>query len=378
MSKSGIMRIKLSGGRFKKAELPFFILGDLAPLQDMVVDVAKWLFKKEHGQRRSPSSFDQTYLKIVRLHSGSTVAEIDVDTTRMIPDGVPVPNQKHFETAANNIVDVIGLAERGAEHLNGRIPPRCMAYFNRMGRSLMGNEVMEITAANQQTGRLTQQSREVLIRHSVGEIMRNVTVRGVISEADLKNMRFRLEPIYGSIINCPFPEQHVETVLDALDSYKKSEDSARMQVRVQMTGIYDRQDRLQRVEPIRSIEPLDPLDVDARLDRFRNLRDGWLEDGGVAPDHQGLDWLSSVFERYYPDDLQLPRTYPTAEGGVSLEWSAGKREIDIEVNLQNRTGKWIAFNKDSKRIDEEKELELDVLDSWKWVGKRLQDLMGTL
>ena len=118
-----------------------------------------------------------------------------------------------------------------------------------------------------------------------------------------------------------------------------------------MTGIYDRQDRMQCAEPIRSIEPLDPLDVDARLDRFRNLRDGWLEDGGVAPDHGGLDWLSGVFERYYPDDLQLPRTYPTAESGVSLEWSAGNQEIDMEVNIDDNTGEWYVFNRDSKHSE---------------------------
>lgn len=208
--------------------------------------------------------------------------------------------------------------------------------------------------------------------------MRDVTLRGLISEVDLKNMRFRLEPIYGSAIHCPFLEQHMETVLEALNNYKNSKDRNKIRVRVQMTGTYDMQDSLQRVESVRSVEPLDLLDVGARLDEFRNLQDGWLEDGGVAPDHDGLDWLSGIFERHYPDDLQLPRTYPTAEGGVSLEWSAGKLEIDIEVNLHNRTGKWIVFNKDSKLIEEERGLELDVSDGWEWMGKRLQDLMGTL
>lgn len=375
MTKSGIMSVKLSGGRFKEAELPLFILGDLAPLQDMIVDVAKGLYKEESGRKRSPSSFDQTYLKIVGLRPGSTIVEIGIDTTRMILDGAPVPNQEHFEAAANSIVKVIGLAEQGAKHLNGRVPPRCMAYFNRMGRSLMSNEVMEIMSANNHTARLTQQSREALVRYSVGEIMRDITIRGVISEADLKNMKFRLEPIYGTIANCPLLEQHTETVLDAFNSYK-NEGNDRIQVRVQMTGTYDRQDRLQRVESIKSVEPLDPLDVDARLDRFRNLQDGWLEDGGISPDHEGLDWLSNVFKRYYPDDLQLPRTYPTAEGGVSLEWSVGNREIDMEVNPVDRAGEWYVFNKDSKRGEEEKSLNLDCPDDWKWVDERLQKLMG--
>ena len=375
MTDKAFMRVRLSGGRFKKAELPFFILGDLVPLQEMVIDVAKWLFKEKHERRRSPSGFEQTYLKIIGLHGGSSVAEIGIGTTRTILDDVPVPNQEHFETAASNIVDVIKLAEQGAEHMNGSIPARCMGYFNRVGRGLLDNEAMEITAMGLRTARLTQQSREVLVRHSVGEIMRDTTIRGVVSEADQKNMMFRLEPIHGTMVRCPFLEQHRETVIEALASYKNYEDRDKVQVRVQVTGIYDRQDRLQRVESVRSVEPLDPLDVDSRLDEFRNLRDGWLEDGGVAPNHTGLDWLSGVFERYYPDGLQLPRTYPTADGGVSLEWSSGAREIDIEVNLENHTGEWYVFNKDTKSSEDEKKLELDKPDDWKWVGKRLQGLM---
>ena len=370
-----IMCIKLSGGRFKEAKLPLAILVDLTPLQNVIVDVAKWLFKKEHGRERSPSSFDQIYMNITELRGGSTIAKIDIDTTRMILDGAPVPNQEYFERAVNLIGDDIRLAEQGTQPSNGHIPAKYMAYFNRIGRSLACNEVMEITTTNQRTARLTQKSREVLVRHSVGEIMRYTTVRGVISEADFKNMKFRLEQIYGSFINCPLPEQYKDTVHDTLGSYK-NRDGAKTRVRVQMTGTYDRQDRLLRVETVSGIEQLDPLDVDARLDEFRNLRDGWIDEG-VAPRHKELDWLSDTFGQYYPDDLQLPRTYPTADGGVSLEWSAGNLEIDIEIDLNNHTGKWIVFNKDSRQIDEEKELKLDEPDSWGWMSEQLQALMGS-
>ena len=189
-------------------------------------------------------------------------------------------------------------------------------------------------------------------------------------------MKFRLEPIHGARVHCTFLEQHRDTVIEALASYRSNEEHGRIRVRVQGTGIYDRQNGLQRVESIRSVELLDPLDVHARLDEFRNLRDGWLEDGGVAPDHAGLDWLSDAFERYYRDDLQLPRTYPTADGGVSLEWSSGDQEIDIEVDLEGHLGEWCVFNKGTEHIDEEKRLELDKPGGWKWAGERLRDLMG--
>lgn len=374
MADHPFLQIRMRGGRFNEAELPFFILGDIAPLQDMVVDVAKWRFKNKQVRRRSPSSFNQTYLKIVGLHAGSTLAEIGIGTTRTILDGAPVPQQKYFEEAARDIVDIIRLAEQGAEYLNGNMPPRYMAYFNRIGRSLRGNEEMELVFTNQHKACLTPQSRKVLVCHSGDMITQDMTLRGVIFDVNLKNMKFQLQPIHGSSVFCPFLEQHRELVVEALKRYKKDGDGSKMYVQVQVAGAYDMQDRLQVVEPAKSVEPLDPLDVSASLDEFRSLRDGWLDGEGKAPDHDGLDWLSDAFERHYPDDLQLPRTYPMADGGVSLEWSLGVREADIEIDLKNHVGEWYVFNKYTERGEEEETLELEKSADWEWVSKRLRSL----
>ena len=118
------------------------------------------------------------------------------------------------------------------------------------------------------------------------------------------------------------------------------------------------------------------MDVGSRLDELRDLQDGWLDGDGVAPDHAGLDWLSGVFKMYYPDDVQLPHTYPTEDGGISLEWSSDAWEIDIEVDLKKHTGEWYAFDKNDKNCEEEKNLELDRPDDWKWAGERVRVLMG--
>ena len=261
---------------------------------------------------------------------------------------------------------------KSAERLNDHMPAQYMAHFNRVGRSLLDGETIEITATDKSAACLTQKSREVLVRHSGGEMTRNTTIRGAVSEADLKNMVFRLEPIYGTSARCPLPGLHEKTVIEALDGYRNDEDPVR--VLVQATGVYDIQNRLQRVESVQNVELLDPLDVDAILDEFCNLHDGWLEDGGVAPDHAGLDWLSDIFGQYYPSDIQLPHTYPTADGGVSLEWSFGVRDVDIEVNLKDHTGEWCVFNRDIKLSEESKRLPLNEADSWKWASLRLREL----
>ena len=181
-------------------------------------------------------------------------------------------------------------------------------------------------------------------------------------------MTFHLRPIYGLPVRCRFTEQHRDDVIAALDGYKN------VKVLVRGTGIYDRQNNLSRVEPVEHVAQLDTLDVDAQLDDFRNLQDGWLNGEGTAPNHAELDWLSEVFGRHYPDNLPLPHAYPTADGGVSLEWSLGAREVDILVNISARKGKWYAYNTTTGRGEDERCLNLDKSDDWQWVATRLRHL----
>ena len=358
MTRRPFMRVRLQGGRFEEAGLPFPILGDLEQLQSMIVEIAKWRFRENRGRSRSPSGFDQAYLKITCLHGGSAV-EVDLGTTLPVLEGESIPNQEYFEEAGSLLVEAIESAGRGVEHPNVSLPAQCMRYFNHIGRSLLNNEVMEIVVTDSHPARLTQKLRAALVRHSANDLMRNVTVRGTITEADQKDTTFRLQQIHGAHVDCSFHEQHRDTVIEALASYKSHEGRNRILVRVQGTGTYGKSDRLQCIDPVTSVEPLDPLDVDARLDGFRNLQDGWLEDGGVAPDHAGLDWLSDVFGKYYPADMPLPRTYPMADGGVSLEWSFGEREADVEIDLKSRAGEWCVFNSGTKECEEDKKVKLD-------------------
>ena len=58
----------------------------------------------------------------------------------------------------------------------------------------------------------------------------------------------------------------------------------------------------------------------ARLDEFRNMRNGWLEGEGSAPSHAGMDRLADSFDRYSPDETPLPYTYPNRS--VAFCWVA--------------------------------------------------------
>ena len=111
---------------------------------------------------------------------------------------------------------------------------------------------------------------------------------------------------------------------------------------------------------------LDPLDVPARLDELRGMRDGWLNGDGKAPNHAELDWLSTSFERNFPNDLPLPHIFLTPQGGIQAEWSLGSVGMDFEVDLDTHRGHglFLYFGSDT---DSPWELSLNLDDANDWL-----------
>lgn len=118
---------------------------------------------------------------------------------------------------------------------------------------------------------------------------------------------------------------------------------------------------------------LDPLDIDARLDELRELNDGWLDGQGFAPAGTGLTWLAASFNRHYPESLLRPRLFPTVDGGIQAEWVIDSTDIDININLVNKSGEWHSLDLVSG-TEHQKTVNLDDEDAWKWIVKRIQTL----
>ena len=131
--------------------------------------------------------------------------------------------------------------------------------------------------------------------------------------------------------------------------------------------------RTTNIWPITQVHLLNRLDVSAQLDEMRNMKNGWLDGEGIAPDHKGLNWLSRTFEQHYPGNATLPYTCPTPEGGIDMEWSAGKREISLEIDLAKRNGEWSWYDVDTKHSDE-KVLDLEKSSSWKWIADQIRSM----
>ncbi len=374
MSSIEFLLPRLQGERFANGLIPLEFLADLAALGEMIIEVARWRYMEANPNRqRSPRGFaDSISLKLTRVDTGSAIPVIILEPAKKDLEGTPLPYQQFFEQARDYIVDAIASAEPGAQpSANDHLPERYLAYFNRIGQGLRDDECLELPSLKRDVpARLTRETRQRLLhRSSVDKFRRNVTLRGVVPEADQRSMTFELQPAYGSRVTGPMPEQHQQTIIDAFNGYREN-----ARLLVQGIGLYDRQGRISGLEYISHASLLDPLDVPARLDEFRNMHNGWLEGGGIAPAHTGLDWLSVSFERNFPDDLPLPNVFPTPKGGIETEWSLGTHSVIFGIDLATHQGDWLQFDRRQSDDEHSTELDLNKDDDWEWISSEIRRL----
>ena len=373
MPRLEFLRSQLHGERFARGEIPLEVLGDFVALRHMVMEVAKWKFLQTNpGRQRIPRGFAESFdLKLTGLEEGSATAVISLVPTRSSLGFVQPLNLRYFEMARKEIVDAIDyVGQNGHLMIESRLPRKYLTYLGKTIRNLREGEYMDVSTPDRRvSARLYKKSLERLLATSQNrDLVRETTLRGSISAADLDKMTFELQPAFGSKISVAIEERYHATIMDAFNGYREG-----MRVIVIGTGKYSLQGRLMAVNPVTHISPLNPLDVPVRLDELRGMKDGWLDGSGRAPDHAGLEWLSRSFTSHYPSAGLLPYAYPTPEGGVQLEWSLGTNEVSIEIDLQDRFGEWHNLDLSTDRSDV-KNLNLDEPSAWSWVAEEIQRL----
>jgi len=363
---------RLIGQRFENHAIPLELLKDLAVIEELVIEIAKWLYLEAHPERRRvPRGFTAGIaLKLTGVVEGSAVPTIALftDTTTLFPP----QRQQYFENARERIINAIANAERGGpvtEHL----PERVLGYFDRIGRSLHENEAIEFNPKNPASpARLdkTTRRRLLLASSAIQNWTEEVRLRGSVPEADQDKMTFQLQVINGQKVGAPIDTQHLATVLEAMAGYFHG-------TRVLLEGIgrYNRSDRLQSIDAVEHISILDANDVGARIEELRALKNGWLDGSGSALSADGLTWFLQSFETQYPEDLPLPFIYPTAEGDVQAEWSLGTHEVSVEINLYAQTGEWHDLNTATGDADT-KTLNLAQPDEWAKLAAKIAEYVG--
>ncbi len=363
---------RLIGDRFEGPAIPLEFLKDFAVLEELMIEVAKWRFMKGHpGRKRSPRGFTEGItLKLTGIEKGSAKPVIDllVAASTLFPVG----NEIYFEEARDAVIRAIGAAEKG-QSITDHLPEETLGYFDRFGRSLRNGEAIEFTTPSQAAPvRLTRETRRrlVLASSKVKELTEETTVRGTVPEADQDKMSFEVQLIDGRKVRAPMDAQHLDTILEAFAGYRSG-----TRILLQGIGTFDRTERLLRFASIEHASILDPLDICARLEELRLLKDNWLEGQGRAPPPGGIDWLSQTLGQRYPDDLALPRVYPTVEGGIQAEWSIEPNEITLQIDLTSHQGQWYVLNMQTD-LEETDAFNLDDSKDWERLITRIRQTTG--
>jgi hypothetical protein len=362
---------KFTGSRFYEHSVPLELLKDLAVLEEMIIEVAKWKFLQANPDRkRSPRRFTEGLeLHLQTVEKGSAKLVITFVFSTLFPSA----SADYLEKAKESIIAAINAAGQSQSVID-YLPVDLLGYFDRFGRGLREGEAIELSSNSGYVARLTPQSRRTLILASsqIQEWTDEMPLRGAICDANKRTNTFEIVLPDGGHLQAPMSSQHRTTILEAYDEYEKG-------TRVLLQGIVkkDRQDRLKSIESVDHISLIDPLDVATRLEALAELEEGWLDGKGHAPDKTQLTWLSTAFDTLYDPTLPLPYLYPTAEGGIQAEWSLGDWEISLEIDLAGQVAEWQALNLNTQECREES-LNLTKPEGWQALNQKLQALSAKI
>ncbi|MFM9963573.1 MAG: hypothetical protein ACKV2Q_20385 [Planctomycetaceae bacterium] len=89
-----------------------------------------------------------------------------------------------------------------------------------------------------------------------------------------------------------------------------------------------------------------------------------------------MDWLEQQLESNYSNELPQPFVYPTAEGGVQLEWSVGGCEASLEIDLPSHQAQWHCLNLKTT-ADTFRDFNLDDNGDWAVLLHEIRQLAGS-
>ena len=205
-------------------------------------------------------------------------------------------------------------------------------------------------------------------------------------------------PVISLLFGTPFPsvnstyfDQAREAIIEAVASANQGQDST-SQLPPNLLGYFDRFGRSLRegesMEFIAANQQVASLTTESRRKLIRaslafewteevslltELQDGWLDGKGYAPERSALDWLARSFEVNFDPDLPLPYLYPTAEGGVQAEWSAGTWEVTLDIDLLKQTAEYQALHLTTQACNE-CVLDLSQQGAWQQLNESLNKL----
>src|SRR5579871_814593 len=97
--------------------------------------------------------------------------------------------------------------------------------------------------------------------------------------------------------------------------------------------------------------------VEERLYSLLNLKDGWMDGGGMAPSPYTIESAKDVLHHLLEEwSLPLPSVFPTPDGGVQAEWVVN--DWSLELKFVPAQPLWMVGSASHQTLDMAEETEL--------------------
>lgn len=350
------VRVRFAGGRFDSHTIPFDVLPDLAAYRDLVVEVAKHLFRERNRDRqRVPKGFVESFQlglsQVIQGNSATALAKrIEIQEVPAEQAELNFPRYGEFFTDARNLLDRVIAAANEDQPLPQDFPSELVGRFNRFGQSLRAGEHAELSHENVTPVRYDSTTRKRIV------LSANATYENTLDQ------RFTLDGgALSSIIVHVIDEEgtRFDFRVDSEAECEKAIARRRHQVRIVGTGQFDRYDRLTKITGYKELiytdeEPQQP--IEQRFDEIARTPAGWYADGNPAPDASAIARMRELIGLTTSEaGVPIPYVYPLPDGSITAEWTRGDWEVNATITLPSLIIELHALN-----IENDQELEAEI------------------
>ena len=324
MTMEPFIQPRFIGPRFVANTLPLSAAKDLAAYEELVLELAKHLFRQKQRDRiRVPKGFANDFsLHLERIDDGSAMPKL----VAMIAGAQLFSSLPPEITEAKDLINLVIATEDG-QAFPPTFPKDLYSYFNRIGRSLEEGEQIQWTPDSPTNKAvLTPAKRKRLVLANRETYEAEVDVVGFVEELDFRKKTGTLRNLDKDAISFVFDDPFFADLKDALGNQV-------IHARINGIGVFDVNDRLTSITEIDQLECLPHYHLVSAIDALSSLQAGWLEGHGVAPSRLDLERLSDDLIEAFPPGIAYPAVVPTEDGNVSLEWIRPAARIELEVNF---------------------------------------------
>ena len=344
----------LDGERFRHHEVPVELLSDLAAYRDLVLRIAKELYRQRYGRSRVPKGFEASFqLSLTEIREGSAALVLKRHGEQPPPPkGAEHDDWDAFAEARDEVEKFMAAVSEGKEP--SALPGNVVPLFANIGKRLLDGEALKLRSPTRtEAVSYTPEVRKRIVLRWSDTYEREIELSGTVEAFDRDRGTFKVRDEHSRTWDLAFRPGDEPALTAALREHAFT--------RVELSGLatYDRNDQLKKLD-IHELNVVEEVDeesarkVEARLAELQLLQRGWDDGRGerVSPDTADRIRLI-ILGLIASQKLPVPYLYPTHAGGVRAEWTFGPWEVSCEFEPLGRGASLTAINVETKALEEE-------------------------